>query len=72
MLTLVAFVLAMGVSVPTSKKIVKMLEEFQRNPQSGPPAEIPKLQKRASAAGLLILILLFVILALMVAASRLA
>jgi uncharacterized membrane protein len=69
-LTFVAFILAMGVVAPASKKFVKLLEEFQRNPQGGPPAEIPKLQKRISTAGLLILILLFVILALMVAASR--
>lgn len=71
LLTLIALVVAMGVSVPTSKKIVKLLEEFQRNPQSGPSAEIPKLQKCVSTAGMLIVILQFVILSFMVAAARL-
>ncbi len=69
-LTLLAFVVAVGVVVPTLRKIMYMAEGMKQNPKDKPPAEMASLQKKLKLSSMTVLALLTVILVFMVAAAR--
>ena len=69
-LTIIGLALGFGISIPTSKKMVKLTQEMQSNPQSTAMAQIPKLQKRMAITTITILALQFCIVVFMVMAAR--
>ncbi|MFQ6011248.1 MAG: hypothetical protein ACE5KG_03650 [Nitrososphaerales archaeon] len=69
-LTLVAFILAIGIAIPTLRRIIVVVEGMKQNPKDQPPPEMPSLQNRLKLSSLSILILLSLILVFMVAAAR--
>jgi hypothetical protein len=69
-LSFIAFGIALGVVVPAAKRIVKVIESLQQNPQQ-PPAKLIDLQKRMRAGAGIVMILLIIVLVFMVAAARL-
>lgn len=70
-LALLTAILALGVVLPTARRIVKLLDEMQRNPQGAPQADMVRLQKRMRVGATTVLALLILVLVFMVAAARL-
>jgi uncharacterized membrane protein len=69
-LTIIGVTLGFGISIPTGKKMVKLIQEMQSNPQLNAMAQMPKLQKRMAITSITILAIQFCIVALMVVAAR--
>ncbi|MBI2184358.1 MAG: hypothetical protein HYU39_05300 [Thaumarchaeota archaeon] len=70
-LAVIAYVIAMTIVMPTTRKIVGLVQQMQQNPQQGPSPQIPVLQKRMRIASTTALALMALSLIFMVAASRL-
>lgn len=71
-LSLVAYVLAMGVGLRSARKIVSILQKVGPDPQQDPSTEIAALQRRMRLTATTVMILLTLSLVFMVAAGRLA
>ena len=69
-LTIAGIILGFGIAIPTSKKMVRLTQEMQSNPQSTAMAQMPRLQKRMATTSITILVLQFCIVAFMVGAAR--
>jgi uncharacterized membrane protein len=70
-LTIIGIALGFGIGIPTSKKMAKLIQEMQSNPQSTAMVQMPKLQRRMAITSLTVLALQFCIVAFMVMAARL-
>jgi len=71
-LSLVAYVLALGVGLRSARKIVSILQKVGPDPQQSPPTEVASLQRRMRLTATTVMILLMLSLVFMVAAARLA
>ena len=69
-LTIAGIILGFGIAIPTSKKMVRLTQEMQSNPQSTAMTQMPRLQKRMATTSITILVLQFCIVAFMVGAAR--
>jgi len=69
-LTLLAFIVAVGVVIPTLRKIIVVVEGIKQNPKDKPLAEMASLQNRLKLSSMTVLALLTIILVFMVAAAR--
>lgn len=69
-LTLLAYFMAVGIAVPTLRKIMHLVEWMKQNPKDKPPAEMASLQNRLKISTMIVLALLTIILVFMVAAAR--
>jgi uncharacterized membrane protein len=70
-LALVAYALALGVSLPSARKVVKMVKASQQSPQQDPATGMAKLQRRIRLAATSVVALLALALGFMVVAARL-
>ena len=70
-ISLVAYVIGIGVGVRSARKILRIMAKAQQASQQGPMPELAKLQKRMRLAATAVVGLLTVALVFMVAASRL-
>jgi uncharacterized membrane protein len=69
-LGLVAYLIAIFVTIPTFRKVDKIAHQMIDNPQKGPPPpEFPKLLARANMAAVLVVLILLVTLVFMVSSA---
>ena len=66
---LVAYLIAILVTVPTFRKVDRMAHEIMGNPPRPPPPEFPGLLKRANTAATAVAIILFLALVFMVGSA---
>ncbi len=69
-LGLVAYLIAVLVTIPTFRKVDKIAHQMMGNPQAGPPPpEFPKLLKRANMAAMAVALILLLTLIFMVSSA---
>ena len=66
---LVAYLIAVLVTIPTFRKLDKMAHEIMSKPPGPPPPEFPKLLKRANMAATLVAVILVIALVFMVSSA---
>jgi hypothetical protein len=69
-LGLIAYLIAVLVTIPTFRKVDKIARQMMANPQGGPPpAEFPRLLKRANLAAMAVAAILILTLVFMVSSA---
>jgi uncharacterized membrane protein len=71
LLAAISYLLSLMITIPTAKKMVRLVQEMQRSQQKDPPQEMFVLQNRIRAASIIVLLMLTVVLIFMVLAARL-
>jgi hypothetical protein len=67
---LIAYLIAIFVTIPTFRKVDKLAHEMMANPQAGPPPpEFGKLLKRANMAAMVVALILLLALVFMVSSA---
>ena len=68
-LGLIAYLIAVLVTIPTFKKVDKIAHQMMSGPPGPPPPEFPKLLKRANMAAMAVAVILLLTLAFMVSSA---